>query len=115
MKLHPHNKIKMENYVYQNIEVIQIRSRVDIVNYILEFSQGAVKVEDMVDLETFELVKKLNYLVVKRNEVNKIMAEVESKKMKKDVKFNKWILGFNDDFESYLINAKKFWFKNVGI
>jgi hypothetical protein len=105
----------MENYVYQNIEVIQIRSRVDVVNYILEFSKGAVKVEDMVDLETFELVKKLNYYVLKRNESNKIFAEVESKKMKKDVKYNKWILGFDDDFESYLINAKKFWYKNVGL
>mgnify|MGYP003145662693 CR=1 FL=1 len=104
----------MENYVYQNIEVIQIKSRVDIVNYILEFSKGAVKVEDMVDLETFELVKKLNYYVLKRNESNKIFAEVEAKRMKKDVKYNKWILGFHDNFESYLFNAKKLWSKHVG-
>ena len=104
----------MENFALQNTLVFKIRSRVDIVNYILEFSQGGVKVEDMVDLETFELVKKLNYHVLKRNESNKIFAEVEAKQGDKNVLYNKWILGFDDDFESYLINAKKFWFKNVG-
>lgn len=104
----------MGNLTIRIIQVLEIRNRVDVVNYILEFSQGQVKVEDMVDLETFELKEKLVSLINYRNKANKIFAEGESKETRKKVKFNKWIPAFDDDFVNYVYCQKKFWVKNIG-